>query len=68
MERLRQSSKVFMRSGVHTKVLAKKTTCGLALAVEYLQAIQNTELVDLWEESIWSLVNLAQWLRDLFSV
>merc|ERR1719320_1713051 len=61
---LRQSSKVFMRSGSHTKELAVRTICGLALAVGQHQATQYTKQVDLLEESSRALLNLTQWLRE----
>jgi len=61
---LRQSSKVFIRSGNHTKELAVRTVCGLALAVGQHQATQYTKQVDLLEESSRALLNLAQWLKE----
>ena len=59
---LRQSSKVFMRLGAHTKELEVRTICDLTLAVGY-QATHYTNQEDL----VWStraILKLAQWLRE----
>ena len=53
----RQSSKVFMRLGAHTKELEVRTICDLALAVWY-QATHYSNKKDM----VWS--TMAQWLRE----